>query len=116
MSILRYEVEIPAHDHKQITYWMDEQIWGHRVLDSQSPWLIFLEFLGVVESSNREGSLLDEKGKFYPLLFHPHQRMFLRNILYNNQIMPYVLDKFHSNHDHRREWQSSKTERSRRRD
>jgi hypothetical protein len=22
MSILRYEVEIPAHDHKQITYWM----------------------------------------------------------------------------------------------
>ena len=27
MSILRYEVEIPAHDHKQITYWMDEQIW-----------------------------------------------------------------------------------------
>ena len=64
MSILRYEVEIPAHDHKQITYWMDEQIWGHRVLDSQSPWLIFLEFLGIVESSNREGSLLDEKGKF----------------------------------------------------
>jgi hypothetical protein len=106
MSILRYEVEIPAHDHKQITYWMDEQIWGHRVLDSQSPWLIFLEFLGVVESSNREGRLLDEKGKFYPLLFHPHQRMFLRNILYNNQIMPYVLDKFPDSNRAWREWQS----------
>jgi hypothetical protein len=106
MSIPRHEVEIPAHAHKQITYWIDEQIWGHRILDGQSPWLIFLEFLGIVESSNRKGCLLDEEGKFYPLLFYPHQRMFLRNILYNNQIMPLVLDKFPDSNRAWREWQS----------
>ena len=28
--------------------------------------------------------LLDEKEKYYPLVFNPYQRMMLRNILYNN--------------------------------
>ena len=27
--------------------WIDEAIWGHRLHDEQSPWLVFLEFLNV---------------------------------------------------------------------
>lgn len=106
MSILRCDIEIPSHDHKALNYWIDEQIWGHRILDSQTPWLIFLEFLGIAESGYREGSLLDEKGKYYPLLFQPHQRMMLRNILYNNQIMPFILDKYPDSNRAWREWHS----------
>ena len=34
----------PNREHS-IKPWLDEQIWGHRLWDSQSPWLIFLEFL-----------------------------------------------------------------------
>ena len=65
--------------------WVDEQIWGHRLWDSTTPWLILLEFLGVAEAREREGKLLDDGGTYYPLRFRPAQRMHLRNLLYNNE-------------------------------
>src|SRR5260370_4095003 len=76
----------PPHpgDHN-ISPWLDEQIWGHRLWDSQSPWLLFLEFLTVAEACHREGRLLDERGLHYPLLFRPYQRLHLRNIIFNNK-------------------------------
>lgn len=74
----------PQGDHPNISPWLDEQIWGHRIYD-QSPWLIFLEFLTVAEACAREGRLLDESGVFYPLMFKPYKRMMLRNILWNNE-------------------------------
>jgi len=72
-----------ANEHN-ISPWLDEQIWGHRLWD-QSQWLLFLEFLTVAEACHREGRLLDEQGSFYPLLFKPYKRMHLRNILFNNE-------------------------------
>jgi hypothetical protein len=72
----------PNLDHK-IQLWLDEQIWGHRIWDSQSPWLIFLEFLNVAESRFRQEQLLSDNAP-YPLKYSPRQRMFLRNILFNN--------------------------------
>lgn len=65
--------------------WVDEQIWGHRLWDSQSPWLIFLEFLTVAEACHREGQLLDNEKRPFSLSFRPNKRMYLRNILYNNE-------------------------------
>lgn len=77
----------PPHreDHRDNKMWVDEQIWGHRLWDSESPWLLFLEFLTVAEACHREGRLLDERGTHYPLLFRPNQRLHLRNILFNNE-------------------------------
>jgi hypothetical protein len=77
----------PPHreDHRDNKMWVDEQIWGHRLWDSESPWLLFLEFLTVAEACHREGRLLDEHGSHYPLLFRPYQRLHLRNILFNNE-------------------------------
>ncbi len=74
----------PSQDHPNISPWVDEQIWGHRLWDAQTPWLLFLEFLSVAEACNRQGRLLHETGKYYPLVFHPYKRMYLRNILFNN--------------------------------
>lgn len=73
----------PNHDHR-ISPWVDEEIWGHRLWDSQSPWLVFLEFLTVAEGCAREGRLL-EGGAPYPLTFRPAQRLYLRNILFNSE-------------------------------
>jgi hypothetical protein len=75
----------PPHpsEHK-ISPWLDEQIWGHRLWDSESPWLLFLEFLGAAEACYRDGRLLQEDGRFQPLAFKPYKRMYLRNILFNN--------------------------------
>lgn len=72
------------NDHPSISPWLDEQIWGHRLWDQQSPWLTFLEFLCVAEACERQGQLLNEQGNYYPLVFHPYKRMYLRNILFNN--------------------------------
>ncbi|SRR6266404_546465 len=73
----------PAPNEHNISPWLDEQIWGHRLWD-QSQWLLFLEFLTVAEACHREDRLLNEQGTFYPLLFKPYKRMPLRNILFNN--------------------------------
>lgn len=77
----------PVGYYRDNTMWVDEQIWGHRLWDSQSPWLIFLEFLTVAEACSRDGRLLDDLGQSFPLHFRPNKRLYLRNILYNNEII-----------------------------
>ncbi len=104
MTNLAPDIELPHRDHQQIRCWVDEGIWGHRIFHAQTPWMIFLEFVGIAESAHREGSLVDEKGEYYPLLFHPHQRILLRNILYNNQKMPFILDQYPDNSRAWKEW------------
>lgn len=77
----------PQTHHDKVLLWIDEQIWGHRIYP-QSPWLLFLEFLTVAESANRDGRLLfprNEEGLFYPMSFKPQQRILLRNLLWNNE-------------------------------
>ena len=89
-------VPLPAphpNDHPDNKMWVDEQIWGHRLWDSQSPWLIFLEFLTVAEAHHREGRLLDQ-GQLYPLSYWPGKRMYLRNILYNNEVIFQIADRY----------------------
>lgn len=77
----------PSNDHPDNEMWVDEAIWGHRLWDSQTPWLLFLEFLNLAEACHRDNRLLDQQGNYYPLLFRPYQRMFLRNILFNNEAL-----------------------------
>lgn len=101
MTRIEPDIDLPRNDHESIRCWIDERIWGHRIWDGQTPWLIFLEFAGIVESAHSEGSLLDERGTYYPLLFRPQQRIPLRNVLYNNQRLRFILDSFS---DDRRAW------------
>ena len=105
-QLLQPDIDLPHRDHQAIRYWVDERIWGHRIWDNQTPWLIFLEFAGIAESAHKEGSLLDERESYYPLLFHPHQRILLRNLLYNNQILPFILDRFPDDGRAWKEWTS----------
>lgn len=104
MNRLEPNIDLPYYDHQTIRYWVDERIWGHRIWDNQTPWLIFLEFVGIAESAYHEESLLDEKGAYYPLLFRPHQRILLRNLLYNNQILPFILDRYPDDSRAWKEW------------
>ena len=67
--------------------------------DAQSPWLIFLEFLTVAEACHREGRLLqglsvDDQNRPEPLNFRPYKRMYLRNILYNNEEIFRIAEKY----------------------
>lgn len=91
----------PNRDHR-IDPWLDEQIWGHRLWDSQSPWLTFLEFLNVAEARERQKRLLADDAP-YPLRYRPHQRMFLRNILFNSDDVGKIADE---QPDSRRAWEA----------
>jgi hypothetical protein len=89
----------PTDDKTKL--WLDEQIWGHRIWDSQSPWLIFLEFLNVAEACERNGGLLKDEAP-YPLDYSPRRRIFLRNILFYSDDVDRVAE-VHS--DSRRAWE-----------
>ena len=81
----------PREDYPDNTMWVDEQIWGHRLWDSASPWLLFLEFLNVAEASLRGGQLFENGG--HPLLFKPYKRLHLRNILFNNEALAQIAQR-----------------------
>ena len=81
----------PKRDH-DISPWIDEQIWGHRLWDAQSPWLVFLEFLTIADARQRAGQLLEPE-PHYPLTFKPQQRLYLRNILFNSDDVMRVAEK-----------------------
>jgi hypothetical protein len=84
----------PSIEHPDNEMWVDEQIWGHRLWDSQSPWLLFLEFLNIAEACHRDNRLLEEQANYYPLNFRPYQRMFLRNILFNNEALFRISERY----------------------
>ena len=81
----------PKEDYRDNSMWVDEQIWGHRLWDSGSPWLLFLEFLNVAEASHRNGLLF--KNKDHPLLFRPYKRLHLRNVLFNDESLSRIADR-----------------------
>lgn len=92
----------PRADHPKIGMWIDEQIWGHRIWDSQTPWLTFLEFLTVAEACSRDGALLGPEARTYPLMFQPEQRIALRNILFNDDALHVIA---HESRDDRTAWE-----------
>ena len=73
--------------------WLDEQIWGHRLWD-QDRWLLFLEFLSVAEACHAEGRLLAGEDPPFPFSYRPTQRPYLRNLLYNNDKLSEIANRF----------------------
>jgi len=73
-----------------VSIWLEEAIFGHRLWYRQTPWLIFLEFLGVADAFARKGALFapttPEETTPYDLRF----RTTLRNVLFNNDSLPRI--------------------------
>jgi hypothetical protein len=92
------------NDHPDIELWLDEQLWGHRLWDNETAWLVFLEFLNVAEACHREQKLLTVDSASYPNTFRPHKRMFLRNIVFNNEVIFRVAERHSDDASAWREW------------
>ncbi len=88
--------KFPAAGDRREDIWLEEQYWGHRLWDQQSPWLVFLEFLCVAESAYRDGHLFDFERSQYPSSYRPYARIHLRNILFNNEQFLIQLDRENS--------------------
>lgn len=69
---------------KDVSFAVDEHIWGHRLYDEQLPHLMVLEFLNVLQS-NRKTPLRETAG--LSVSYRPQHQIRLRNILFNN---PYI--------------------------
>src|SRR5690349_13424848 len=94
----------PRNDHPDLELWLDEQLWGHRLWDNETAWLIFLEFLSVTEACYREQKLLTPDSANYPNSFRPYKRMFLRNIIFNNEVIFRVAERHSDDASAWREW------------
>jgi DNA segregation ATPase FtsK/SpoIIIE, S-DNA-T family len=92
----------PASYHPDNEMWLDEQILGHRLWDGQDPWLMFLEFLSVAEACHADGSLL--KAGDFPFSYRPAQRIYLRNLLYNNEKLAEIAERYADDAAAWREW------------
>lgn len=69
---------------REVSIWLEEAVFGHRILYRQSPWLIFLEFLNVAEAFHREDNLL---APTTPAVSYPYSLRFrrgLRHVIFNS--------------------------------
>jgi len=101
MNVVR-TVNSPSAENEREDIWLEEKHWGHRLWDQQSPWLIFLEFLGVAESANREGHLFDFNHSQYSSSYYAYSRIHLRNVLFNDDQFLGKVD--HDNQDSAVAW------------
>lgn len=69
---------------KEVSFVVDEQIWGHRLYDEQLPHLTVLEFLNVLQSNLQNPLREPAEGR---VRYRPQHQVRLRNILFNN---PYI--------------------------
>lgn len=83
--------------------WVDEQIWGHRLHDEQTPWLGFLEFLTVLRSQCAAGRGLQETVP-NTLEYTPRHLLHLRNILFNNPKLLAIAKQFTDEDGRWTEW------------
>jgi hypothetical protein len=98
--------------YHKISPWLDEQMWGHRLWDAETPWLVFLEFLTVADALYRDGKLLQGDAP-YPLTFKPRQRMYLRNLLFKSEDVMLIAQREPDSRAAWQAWLSSMSERAR---
>jgi len=68
----------------EVSFTVDEMIWGHRLYDEQLPHLTILEFLNVLQA-NLDNPLVTPPTE--KIMYQPQQQIRLRSLLFNN---PYV--------------------------
>lgn len=89
----RERLEAPAKFQKDVKVWVDEAIWGHRVYNDQTPWLVFLEFLAIFQSRCSYGKALTESrhnGSHESFTYDVPRLIPLRQLVFNNPHIRHV--------------------------
>ncbi len=76
-----------------VNIWVDEAIWGHRLYNDQTPWLVFLEFLAIFRSRNQEGTALNENGRngaHESFTYNIPRLIPLRQLIFNNPHLRHI--------------------------
>src|SRR5689334_9828661 len=73
--------------YRNISRWIEEELWGHRLWSRQTSWLLYLEFLNVADFFNEQGRMFAAlQGGRLPT-YRLRDRAYLRNILFNNSAL-----------------------------
>lgn len=98
------ESTLPRPTSIDSSLWLDEDIWGHRLHDEQSPWLAYLEFLNVLAHEDTHNRAFTEPNGPNQLKYRPAKRLYLRNILFNNPRLEDIRIKHPSDDGRWLEW------------
>jgi hypothetical protein len=74
---------LPYPSHLDRTALVDEMIWGHRLRQDQTAWLLLLEMLNVAEACLRAGDVLADMGSPQAPDAKPKLRLRFRNLLFH---------------------------------
>jgi hypothetical protein len=99
-------VPLPPPDSfdQSSSMWVDEAMWGHRLYDEQSPWMVFLEFLNVFHHEWAKGRAFEEPNGANTLKYQAAQRLHLRNILFNDPYLAEVRSEYAHDTNRWDEW------------
>ena len=104
---MKSRLEAPAKYRSDVNVWVDEAIWGHRLYNDQTPWLVFLEFLAIFQSRNSEGLALNENrrdGGHETFTYHMPRLIPLRLLIFNNPHIRHVEATQSSDSERWRSW------------
>jgi hypothetical protein len=94
VSTLEGRLAKPATVEQSSAMWVDEAIWGHRLYDEQTPWMVFLEFLNVFHHEVQKDRAFTEPNGFNTLMYRASRRLYLRNLLFNNPHLGEIRAKY----------------------
>lgn len=100
-------LEAPAKYRNDVNVWVDEAIWGHRLYNDQTPWLVFLEFLAIFQSRQAEGKALHEgerDGTHESFTYYIPRLIPIRQLVFNNPHIRYIEDNYQSDPERWRAW------------
>jgi len=100
-------LEAPAKYRSDVNVWVDEAIWGHRLYNDQTPWLVFLEFLAIFQSRSAEGRALNENspdGRHETFTYYIPRLIPLRQLVFNNPHIRHVEATHASDSDRWQSW------------
>ncbi len=100
-------LEAPTKYRSDVNIWVDEAIWGHRLYNDQTPWLVFLEFLAIFQSRDTEGKALKESrndGAHETFTYYIPRLIPLRQLVFNNPHIRYAEDNHQSDSQRWQAW------------
>ncbi|MCY4004439.1 MAG: hypothetical protein OXF33_12115 [Rhodospirillales bacterium] len=107
MNTQNTRLEARAKYRSDVNVWVDEAIWGHRLYNDQTPWLIFLEFLAIFQSRNSEGQALNENmrdGAHENFTYYIPRLIPLRQLIFNNPHIRHIESTQASDPERWRAW------------
>ena len=103
-------LEAPAKYRSDVNVWVDEAIWGHRLYNDQTPWLILLEFLAVFRNRNEDGLALNEprpNGRHESFSYRVPRLVPLRQLVFNNPHIHFIEATEHADPERWRSWRET---------